>query len=351
MAAPSPPPAPAMPERYLCPITTEIMVDPVMDLHGHNFERSAIAEWLGRSEECPLSREPIQLHMLYPNLALKEEIAEWLARYHLLFEAAEMVTSPRSPGTSPLASSPPCPPPLASEAGDPWERVDLPQDYYDHLLAIFLSSGCEKGDQTKLKDLCRYMNFVEAMDHLNELLPGSTDVHSGVSFNDFMAFVQKYPPHPTLEYGMSQEEYANALAKFQASDVCHSGAVSREAALALVEDPPLGCSPAALLDALPEGPVTLHDVLGCVKRCRLLVARRRSVLQLPLQCTPHIVPTTTGKARAAPLSARPSGGQRGDPGSPVKRMHPASLSQGLGVTHSPTARHSPHSPGPRPAAS
>eukprot|EP00667_Euglena_gracilis_P006395 EG_transcript_6455 len=325
--------APAMPERYLCPITTEIMVDPVMDHHGHNFERSAIAEWLGRSAECPLSREHIHLEALYPNLALKEEIAEWLACSHPMFGMDDTNSSASStPPASPLADPPrPAAEPDAiaadSSADLPWERMAVDRDYYDRLLALFLSSGCEKGDRTALEDLCRFMNFVEAMAHLEELLPG--EATPSVAFDDFLAFVQKYPPRPVLEYGMSQEEYADVLEKFQALDVSNAGKVSREAVLALAEDPSLGCSPAALLDALPEGPVTLHDVLGCVKRCRLLVARRRSVLTpatQPLMGRPRAplrpTPTLMVKSRSSvSRTARPVGLE--GLGSPTGRGSPA----------------------------
>ena len=70
------------PARFFCPITTELMVDPVMDCHGHNFERASILDWLGRSNVCPLSREVIVKELLFPNLALREEISEWLAASH-----------------------------------------------------------------------------------------------------------------------------------------------------------------------------------------------------------------------------------------------------------------------------
>ena len=44
------------PERYLCPITQEVMAEPVMDRMGHNFEKAAIEAWLQRHDDCPLGR-------------------------------------------------------------------------------------------------------------------------------------------------------------------------------------------------------------------------------------------------------------------------------------------------------
>eukprot|EP01013_Petalomonas_cantuscygni_P014617 TRINITY_DN2999_c0_g1_i1.p1 TRINITY_DN2999_c0_g1~~TRINITY_DN2999_c0_g1_i1.p1 ORF type:complete len:528 (-),score=65.87 TRINITY_DN2999_c0_g1_i1:154-1737(-) len=70
----------SIPERYLCPITQELMSDPVMDTEGHNFERSAIEQWLSTHSECPLSREPLSKDSLFPNRSLKEGIEEFRAR-------------------------------------------------------------------------------------------------------------------------------------------------------------------------------------------------------------------------------------------------------------------------------
>ncbi len=44
----------AAPNRYLCPITQEVMVHPMMDREGHNFEQAAILDWLQRSSCCPM---------------------------------------------------------------------------------------------------------------------------------------------------------------------------------------------------------------------------------------------------------------------------------------------------------
>eukprot|EP00668_Euglena_longa_P008620 GGOE01010383.1.p1 GENE.GGOE01010383.1~~GGOE01010383.1.p1 ORF type:complete len:604 (-),score=150.63 GGOE01010383.1:485-2254(-) len=274
---------PSMPERYLCPITTEIMVDPVMDYHGHNFERAAIVEWLERSANCPLSREDLQVGALYPNLALKEEIAEWLASLHPVLAAAPTVSNSHSPSTSmdepSMPSSSPEQPPAWTA---PWEKLDVDQDYYDRLLAIFLAFGSGELSKQKLQILCRYMNFVDALEHLSELLPDDRISQPTVSFEQFIAFVQKHPPCPVLDYGLSETEYAAMLKKFQALDSGAEGQVSRDIALTLVEDLDLrlvsnDLSPPS---SLPET-VTLHDLLLWGKRCRLLVARRCSTLGTP----------------------------------------------------------------------
>jgi hypothetical protein len=68
------------PASFLCPLTTQLMEDPVMDLCAHNFERAAITEWLSSKathECCPISRKPLTMDDLVPNHTLAERIDKW----------------------------------------------------------------------------------------------------------------------------------------------------------------------------------------------------------------------------------------------------------------------------------
>lgn len=65
------------PQSFLCPITCEIMVDPVMDADGNTYERWAITRWLEKSQQSPITRMPIASRMLVPNRALKAIIDDW----------------------------------------------------------------------------------------------------------------------------------------------------------------------------------------------------------------------------------------------------------------------------------
>jgi len=65
------------PDEFVCPITYEVMQDPVCASDGHTYERSAIEEVLALPEErrkSPLTREPLQAS-LFPNRALKNRMA------------------------------------------------------------------------------------------------------------------------------------------------------------------------------------------------------------------------------------------------------------------------------------
>merc|ERR1719183_3251588 len=74
------PGSPELPSRFVCPISLEVMADPVMCRNGHNFERDALAAWVRGHGSCPTCRVEIPtVADLYPNLALRENIAEWWA--------------------------------------------------------------------------------------------------------------------------------------------------------------------------------------------------------------------------------------------------------------------------------
>jgi len=61
-------------EKFCCPITFEVFKDPVVDNHGHTFERSAIEAQRKLKNECPINRAPIET--LTPNRAIQQVIEE-----------------------------------------------------------------------------------------------------------------------------------------------------------------------------------------------------------------------------------------------------------------------------------
>jgi hypothetical protein len=70
------------PNDFLCPITHDVMVDPVVASDGHSYERSAIQRVLDLSAESggtpvsPLTRMPLQA-VLYPNTTLLKRIKDY----------------------------------------------------------------------------------------------------------------------------------------------------------------------------------------------------------------------------------------------------------------------------------
>ncbi|KAJ9563462.1 hypothetical protein OSB04_008622 [Centaurea solstitialis] len=68
-------------QSFYCPITGEVMVDPVETSSGHTFERSAIEKWLADgSNLCPLTMIPLENSVLRPNRTLRQSIEEWKDR-------------------------------------------------------------------------------------------------------------------------------------------------------------------------------------------------------------------------------------------------------------------------------
>ncbi len=68
------------PNEYRCPITMEPMEDPVVCMDGNTYERSAIEEWLERSNKSPMTNVPLTSSMLVPNRVLKCLIREHAER-------------------------------------------------------------------------------------------------------------------------------------------------------------------------------------------------------------------------------------------------------------------------------
>ena len=88
----SPPPAPPLPEQQsqqeahnaavaaavqeviVCPITHDIMKDPVVAADGHTYDRPAIQLWLQKRQKSPMTNEPLDDLNLVSNIRLRQLI-------------------------------------------------------------------------------------------------------------------------------------------------------------------------------------------------------------------------------------------------------------------------------------
>jgi hypothetical protein len=90
-----------IPESFLCPITSDIMVSPMMTRSGLSFDRSAILEWLcNHGNTCPLTRAPLCASNLVPNHQLRLRIEQWcmehgheLLRHQVLDEESSVLVT------------------------------------------------------------------------------------------------------------------------------------------------------------------------------------------------------------------------------------------------------------------
>ena len=66
-----------IPSEYICPITQDIMKDPVFDNEGNTYDKQAVMKWLARNRTSPVSRKPLRIADLRPNIALKNLISSF----------------------------------------------------------------------------------------------------------------------------------------------------------------------------------------------------------------------------------------------------------------------------------
>jgi hypothetical protein len=66
-----------IPEHLTCPITLEIMRDPVIAADGHTYERANIEEWLATHDTSPRTNLPLEHGLLISNVNIRKAIDEF----------------------------------------------------------------------------------------------------------------------------------------------------------------------------------------------------------------------------------------------------------------------------------
>lgn len=73
-------------EAFICPLTKQVMRNPVTLENGQTFEREAIEKWFSECREngqplsCPITSQELTITDLSPSIALRSTIEEWRAR-------------------------------------------------------------------------------------------------------------------------------------------------------------------------------------------------------------------------------------------------------------------------------
>ncbi|CAN0909780.1 U-box domain-containing protein 1 [Linum grandiflorum] len=88
--------SPNIPDEFKCPISLDLMRDPVIVASGHTYDRSSIAQWINSGHHtCPKSGQRL-IHMaLIPNYALKSLVHQWCQENNI-----PLVESSSSPSCS-----------------------------------------------------------------------------------------------------------------------------------------------------------------------------------------------------------------------------------------------------------
>jgi hypothetical protein len=66
------------PDNFICPITQDIMIDPVICSDGITYEKNAIIRWLVNNNTSPVTRQSIEKSNIIPNIALRNTIQDYL---------------------------------------------------------------------------------------------------------------------------------------------------------------------------------------------------------------------------------------------------------------------------------
>ncbi|CAI0450772.1 unnamed protein product [Linum tenue] len=76
--------APTIPDDFLCPISLELMRDPVIVATGQTYERSFIQRWVDAGNmTCPKTQQKLEHSTLTPNYVLRSLIAQWCTKHNI----------------------------------------------------------------------------------------------------------------------------------------------------------------------------------------------------------------------------------------------------------------------------
>jgi F-box/WD-40 domain protein 7 len=77
-----------VPVHFSCPITFELMRDPVFIASGHTYDRRSIAKWFQQGHKtCPSTGQRLRNTEITPNFALRNAILEWAKETKFLVDA------------------------------------------------------------------------------------------------------------------------------------------------------------------------------------------------------------------------------------------------------------------------
>lgn len=66
-----------VPDYFLCPITRELMEEPVITRNGVTYSKASLLAWLQVNPSEPSSREPCRIEDTVPNIVIRDAVAAW----------------------------------------------------------------------------------------------------------------------------------------------------------------------------------------------------------------------------------------------------------------------------------
>ncbi|KAH8947289.1 hypothetical protein BDL97_11G032700 [Sphagnum fallax] len=81
------------PDEFRCPISLDLMSDPVIVASGHTYDRASITRWIDAGNQtCFKSGQKLSHLSLIPNYALRSLISQWCEDHHIPFDKQDKVS-------------------------------------------------------------------------------------------------------------------------------------------------------------------------------------------------------------------------------------------------------------------
>ena len=67
-----------IPAYYFCPLTTQLLVDPVINEYGNTYEKKAYVSYTAANKKDPLTGKELDKNIMYDNIAVRAAIDHYL---------------------------------------------------------------------------------------------------------------------------------------------------------------------------------------------------------------------------------------------------------------------------------
>ena len=67
-----------VPAELQCPISLDLMLDPVVASDGHTYDRSNIEQWLEDESSSPITREPLDSKHIFANRVVRTLVMQFI---------------------------------------------------------------------------------------------------------------------------------------------------------------------------------------------------------------------------------------------------------------------------------
>eukprot|EP00300_Choanocystis_sp_HF-7_P036634 c5249_g1_i1.p1 GENE.c5249_g1_i1~~c5249_g1_i1.p1 ORF type:complete len:269 (+),score=40.67 c5249_g1_i1:42-848(+) len=96
-----------VPNEFICPITQEIMTNPVIAMDGFSYEQEAIERWFVDHKTSPKTNQPLPNTMTIPNQAMRTMLMEFVAERKKREESRQPQQQPPAPQHDELGAAQP----------------------------------------------------------------------------------------------------------------------------------------------------------------------------------------------------------------------------------------------------